>query len=657
LFLFLGLTPVVGKAQRELPGLSNAPLFTAADTMRVHELISRGSAVSWRYPDSAKRLFLEAERLSQEINYADGIGRALIGLGVVYREEGDYEQSLASFRRAMPYCLQPVYNKILPALLYNNIGIVYFSYGRYADAASYYYYALRALQGDTTAPLRTTLYNNLGGVHLRMGMPEKALAYMSRAEREARRRGDKQRLAFTLSNKGQAYVSLKRWEDAERQYAEGLTLVSETENPDIMQALEVALGELLLRLKQPERALRYMEHAVKMNDSNLQSGSLRAIQMQYSLGSAYFEVGQYERAIATLAPALEKAERLGLRDDIAGGHIALAEVYEATGRYREALNHMLAYARMRDSMFREENTRRIHQLEVRYQTAEKDKKLAESQLLIYRQQQQLQQKNTLIYIVTLSAALLTAVVLLLLVVYRNIRHRQHLQAEHIRMLEQEEELKVMQALIAGEEKERARIARELHDGIGGMLAAIQMHISAAHSRPADAARLEADMEDVRVMLEHTADEVRKTAHNLMPEVLMQHSLEEALQLYCEQINAGGNLQLELQIHGVVGPLPQSAKLSLYRIVQELIQNVVKHAGTTQAIIQLTRQPTTLSILIEDNGSGFQPNERESNGIGLHNLRSRVQALQGHLSIESAPGSGTTVYMEFEMEKLKLADRN
>src|SRR5690606_10688465 len=104
----------------------------------------------------------------------------------------------------------------------------------------------------------------------------------------------------------------------------------------------------------------------------------------------------------------------------------------------------------------------------------------------------------------------------------------------------------------GEEKERTRIARELHDGIGGMLAAIQMHFSAAHSREADPRRLAADMQDIRTMLERTADEVRKTAHNLMPDILIRHSLEEALQLYCEQINAGGALHTELQVHGPIG---------------------------------------------------------------------------------------------------------
>jgi signal transduction histidine kinase len=213
-------------------------------------------------------------------------------------------------------------------------------------------------------------------------------------------------------------------------------------------------------------------------------------------------------------------------------------------------------------------------------------------------------------------------------------------------LKQEKELGYLKAMIAGEEKERTRLARELHDGIGGMLAAAKMGLGAIKNADDTAA-----LANMMRLLSDTATEVRQTAHNLMPDILTRNSLKDALLLYCADINLHSGLEIDLQFYGGPEAMNKSAELILYRIAQELVQNIVKHAHATEAVMQIIQDGSRLNLIVEDNGIGFEQQEVDK-GFGLQNLQFRVQALQGYISITSAKGKGTSVYIEFDLEKLK-----
>ncbi len=143
----------------------------------------------------------------------------------------------------------------------------------------------------------------------------------------------------------------------------------------------------------------------------------------------------------------------------------------------------------------------------------------------------------------------------------------------------------------------------------------------------------------------------QSAANLMPDVLTQHSLAEALVIYCDTINHSEQLKIDLQFRGALEALDKATQLIIYRINQELVQNIIKHAQASHAVIQLVAHEDKLSIFVEDNGVGFDLQE-VNGGYGLQNLRFRVQALQGELSIMSEKGKHTTVCIEFDLNKLK-----
>jgi signal transduction histidine kinase len=153
------------------------------------------------------------------------------------------------------------------------------------------------------------------------------------------------------------------------------------------------------------------------------------------------------------------------------------------------------------------------------------------------------------------------------------------------------------------------------------------------------------------MLTETASEVRKTAHNLMPDVLIRYDLEKALTLYADDINTSNLLQIDMEFYGALNELNKAMELIVYRMAQELIQNIIKHANASLATIAIMLHENKLSITAEDNGTGF--NVSKSNmGFGLQNLQHRVEALHGNIDIQSAEESPTVIFIVFDFTKFK-----
>jgi signal transduction histidine kinase len=153
------------------------------------------------------------------------------------------------------------------------------------------------------------------------------------------------------------------------------------------------------------------------------------------------------------------------------------------------------------------------------------------------------------------------------------------------------------------------------------------------------------------MLGDTTAEVRRMAHNLIPDVLTKYNLEKALDMYCNDINNTNQLQITVQCHGIADKLHKATELMCYRIVQELVQNIIKHAHATSASVQVMLVEGTLGIIVEDNGHGFDTTKQPFSGVGLDNLRFRVNALQGTMELLSQVNKGTAVHILFDAGKL------
>ena len=150
------------------------------------------------------------------------------------------------------------------------------------------------------------------------------------------------------------------------------------------------------------------------------------------------------------------------------------------------------------------------------------------------------------------------------------------------------------------------------------------------------------------MLDSSIKEMRRVAHNMMPEVLVRFGLDVALKDFCNDINQSGALKLSYQSIGLSeNAIEQTTSITVYRIVQELINNTMKHAAATSAIVQVTRSNDQISVTVEDDGKGFDASIlNQSKGIGWTNIQNRVDFLKGKLDVQTSPGKGTSVLIEF-----------
>jgi signal transduction histidine kinase len=617
------------------------------DTAVIMQMARSAAAAETDSPRYAERLLRTTLAASREAVFAKGVSYSLQHLGNVYAALGAFDTCLAVYRDALLFAEGKTEMRTVLPVIYNGMGNVYKLQGRYEEASGVYYKAA-AMAEQLDMPGISTVYNNMAAVLMFLKQYDKCLFYLDKSARRSLQLKDYETLACVYTNRGLVYKAMKRRPDAERSFRDALSLTGKHGLLQVRYNTLINLGQLCLETGRPQAALRYLLQTQDIAGNINPAYRVNALEVT---GETYTALGNNQQAIAYLQRALEMATALQLDENILTTEDRLARAFAGTGQYEQAYRHLLAYTVMKDSISDQQVTHTISQLDVKYRMAQRDKEIAQKQLLLSNQESYLRRKNIWIGGISVSAVLLSG---LLLVWVRSNRRRQHLQQKQIQLLQQEQqilrreqEIGQLKAMMQGEEKERTRISRELHDGIGGMLTAINMNIRAVQKRQRDTP-LVRELDAIIGMLQDMAIDVRNTAHNLMPDILLRHNLREALHLYCEQIDQT-DLHISMQFYGAVDTLDKTLALALYRMIQELVQNVIRHAGATETEIQVRLDNDLLSVSVEDNGSGFDTTQL---GSGLENIRSRVEGLQGYFSVASAAGIGTTAYIELPLQQLK-----
>ncbi len=577
-------------------------------------------------PDSALLLYKQTLQESRTMNYIYGITASLIAIGYTYNILGFYEQAIGSYQQAMIYSQQNENAQRLLARIYAHTGQSYGALGDRKKAAQFYLLAIQTIEAIPKSLLKLeAAYIDLTTV---IDNPHRGLYYLRKADSLVAVNNHQSRGVIYL-NTALQYRKLGD-NDNNRHYLQKAYQLGKEYYDSLLQFRTlIKMGSLALTENNPRQALHYVSKAYEVK----KSGDFEAYQEnsnQLLVGQIYFRLKNYQQAIFYWQEALETAQVLQIKNQVAEAHNNLSLLYATKRDYEMALYHQIAFRKLADSLMNDKIAKDINNLEVEYRTAEKDKLIAQAL-------QETERKNFQIILVAGCALILTGS---FFAFYRHTRQKQ-------KMLQQEKEIGQLKNVMKGEEKERKRIAQELHDGIGGMLGAIKMQTSRVRDNP-EAVKFN----ELMHMIDETAGEVRRTSHNLLPGMLEKHTLEEALTLYCDNINNNTALNIEIQFHGATSDLEPSVTLVIYRIAQELIQNVIKHAQATIADVQVMRNGTLLNIIVEDNGVGFNT-DFQSKGIGLLNMEHRVQAMRGYMSIDSVEGRSTTIFIEFDLKNLKL----
>lgn len=362
--------------------------------------------------------------------------------------------------------------------------------------------------------------------------------------------------------------------------------------------------------------------------------------LQFRLYNNYYALGQYGKAKQLLENMI--AEGIITKEVLNRKTIfsQLAEINALMSNHKEAYSWEKKAAQLSDSIQSGKLVEKVNELEVLHQTTKKENTI--HKLKQKNVQAELEKKNKDIRIIALVCitTLLLLILLLLFYTYRNQKKlNKQIALNYQQQLQQAAKdniYKSSQALLQGEEQERLRIAQDLHDSIGGMLTSIRFSLVA---KPADY-----QVQNTLDKVDSTIQEMRRIARNLMPETLQQLGLELAVKELCD-LNKSNTLAIQFEAFDLNPTWTFEVDLAIYRIIQESINNIIKHAQATHVIIQLSQINNTLLLTIEDNGKGFDING-VNHGLGLQNIQNRATLIQAKLTLISAPGEGTTINLEY-----------
>ena len=405
-------------------------------------------------------------------------------------------------------------------------------------------------------------------------------------------------------------------------------------------------GVYFRRTKDKERALASFHRGIAIAEDLLDDYSLR--DLYFEIYATYRDWGEYVNAKKYLAIANTHGPHTIAQNRLLHSR-EMANTEYHLGNYKLAFEQMRNYALAKDSLQESETMLKILDLEKKFQTVEQENEILKLQDANRRQQSAIDKNRgwMMLLIASLTIALTIAYFSWKLAHSNRVAldQQERLHEEELLNLKQQEQLRQFDSILRGQEEERNRISRDLHDGLGGLLAGVKLRLSVAATKEREQTAVpNNEMESVIRELDRSVDELRRVARNLMPESLLYMGLKPALADLCEYMDTPAT---SVKFHGfdLNTSYPQSVLIGVYRIVQELLNNAIKHAGANQIIVQCSESDRSLSLTVEDDGCGFNPQEVGKKGLGLKNVENRVALLHGTVEMDSYAGRGTTVNIE------------
>lgn len=345
--------------------------------------------------------------------------------------------------------------------------------------------------------------------------------------------------------------------------------------------------------------------------------------------------GDCKLAIEYYKKAVELYKAGNLPEGLMYAYQMLGWAYGKCNEGENTYETMLQLRLLRDSIFKQETAIKTAEYRTLYETEKKERE----NLLLQKENTE-QERRTQVLLISSVAGFLILIAAFW-VIYTRYKHRKKTEMDERIALQQKLRFK---AVMEAEEKERVRIARELHDSLGQMLSAAKMNISAMDSYNDDDAKLAGN---AKKLIDDSVKEVRTISHNLMPTSLMEKGIEPALNELAAKINDTGLMQIDLLVSAGEERLDSSVEIAIYRIVQEVVNNMIKHSKANHVEVMLDYNAEKVYLSIKDNGVGFDTaNIETSSGIGWRNIFSRVYMMNGDVQIQSQPGRGTLVNIEF-----------
>ena len=585
------------------------------------------------------------------------------------------QYSLAGIKLA-----EQIKDLVMTGTLYRNLGVAYYMISKYDTALIYYNHAMNLAEKSNNDLLKAQVFSAMANLYNITGDYPKSLNYYLKALPMFEKEGRRDRVRVLLGNIGSLNNAMQNFDEAEKYFLQSMKLSEElNDQAGIAQAFD-GLNRIYIHRKDYTKALDF---ALKAADISHKTGNKQeeAIAIQGIAWVYYEHFKDYKKAEEYASKGLKLAEELEFPADIAAMLNTLSNIYFHQGRYREceetalkaiatdttdinifsnlaanvvragiqlgdtknALYYFDRYRQIFNIQSNKEFQQALMDMQVKYETEKKEK-------AILKLSAEKRERNILIYSLI---GLLLILAGLGYSIFNNVRKNKIIieqqllvKEKQLAELEKERQLIATKSVLKGEESERSRMARDLHDGLGGLLSGVKINLSAMKGNSIITSENAQAFDHAITLLDTSISELRRVAHNLMPETLNHYGLKTALHDFIGEMSKNPATELTFSFFGTDLRFESQLELTAFRIAQELVNNAMKHSGAAKIDLQLIADIDRVCIQIVDNGKGFDVKSKSCDGKGLVSIRDRVTANNGRFEIESALGHGTEATVEF-----------
>ncbi len=504
--------------------------------------------------------------------------------------------------------------------LYKTIAIANYYLGKFSDNIKANLKALHISDSLHIEKQKPYIYNSLAVAYIAMEDFTKAEKNLYSALEYGQKQDNKSEASRARGNLAIVYAQQGKFDLSEQWFRKEIAYLQQVGDSIYLSAGYNNLGRLFEMKGNLNASYKNYQIALDIAKKTVDSSSV-AIGYQ-NVGLILGKLGNKQDAITNFNKGLEMSRSIGNRTILRDGLFNMSQFYEGIDNSKKALSYYKDYHALNDSIIGKEQLQAVRELETKYETEKKEKEIIilseqklKNEILIN------QQRNQMKWLVVIGIVVAILALLVFLVYKQRAANKKQLE--------------LINAIEDTQTAERKRIAQDLHDSVGGSLALLKNKIrTVVEHQDSPSKELLSTLQTV----EKTSNDVRQIAHNLMPSELIKFGLVSAIQSILDQLNSE-ELKAQLYAHNMEQRIDTVKEVHLFRITQEVIQNVLKHAKAKNLTVYLNKYAKHLSLMVEDDGDGFVENTNE--GLGINGIKQRVEQLKGSLNIDSSSGRGTT----------------
>lgn len=539
----------------------------------------------------------------------------------------NFDENIQFSRQGLVYAFKEM-DSVSIGVLYTNLGNGHYFRGNFDSASFYYYKAIEVLDKKQQYHSLAIAYTYLAKLFRKTKALNRAEEFYEKAMVIYQKLKDNDGIATIYNESGVVLEYQGKYDEAFKNYQASLNIrKSLNDSVGIAYALNFMAGVNTIQKKFGDAEKNNLE-ALRIRELLRDTFS---IMLTYAdLGATYKEEGNLDKANESYLKSNKWASSANYPELMLNNYQALSSIAALQNNFTKAYDYAQQSSLLKDSLYRIESSKQIEELSAKYETVEKENQI---------QQQQFEISKRNYWLAGMVVFLFTAG-LLGYSYYHRYRLKQTAKLQRAVMHQQEMATK---AVIEAEEKERKRIAADLHDGVGQMMSAARMNLSAIEGG-INFANTEQrnNFNKIVSLIDESCNEVRSVSHNMMPNALLKSGLASAVKEFLDKLN-NNLIKVSFFTEGLNKRVDSNIETVLYRIIQECVNNVIKHSGANSLDISLLKEKEEITVTIEDNGKGFDTSEVANfKGIGLKNIMSRVTYLKGTVEWDSAEGKGTVV---------------